>query len=141
MTSRSGQQFLVWKTQLECGHLGGGISDFDWLPEHGHTHDRETEEKMKLAQARGADVSLQMGWHMTSGRWMEPQTHDQCYKCKCHKRIVSFEPIGPLTWEGDRVMTTKRAKQERLQEAQCRADELRSQLARVESEIKGLAGQ
>lgn len=141
MTSRSGEPFSGWKVLLSCGHLGGAISDPDWLPEYGHTHDRETEEKMLQAQARGADVSLQMGWHMASGQWMEPRTHDDCWKCKCHRRIVSFEPLGPLTWPGDRVVTTKRAKQERLREAECRADELRSQLARVETEIQGLTGQ
>jgi hypothetical protein len=138
--SQTGKQYLAWKVVLSCGHIDSPVlSGFEWKPEHGHIRDEALETKIRAGIDSG---KLTMDWHFAShlatGHWMEPQTHDACWKCKCCKRIASFEPAGRLTWKGDRLLTTKKAKQLRLHTAQDRAADLRNQLARVEAEIASL---
>jgi hypothetical protein len=77
----------------------------------------------------------------------EPQTGTDCNICANLRRVVSYEPIGLLTWPGDSARPSPEALARQLRSADARVDELTQQLAdaranaaKLRNEAKGMRG-
>lgn len=132
----NGRHWAAWTVLLSCGHVDYYVfTDPDWRPEHGHRPDPEMAEKARRGLARPDldDRSRRYFEPRLAGEWPEPETGDECAACVCSRRIISFEPLGPLTWPGDSERPSREALTRRLSAAETEADELRERLAKAEA--------
>jgi hypothetical protein len=134
-SSKTGERYASWTILLSCGHVDSIIADFGWQPEHGHKPQPELAEKMRLLLDRDdVDDSLRQYIELRlPGGWPKPETGAECNDCVYLRRIVSFEPIGPLTWPGDDERPSREVLTRRLHAAEAKADRLREQLAEAEA--------
>jgi hypothetical protein len=139
-SSRTGKRYATWTVLLACGHFGRVVTDFDWRPEHGHRPQPQKAEKYRewLAKPGGSDVGrLAMEAELLDG-CPEPQTRDSCADCVCRRRIVSFKPMGPLTWPGDEERPSREVLTRQLTAAEKEPDKLRARLEEAEARASEL---
>jgi hypothetical protein len=138
---RTGRLFAAWTVFLSCGHFNGHVvTDLDWRPKHGHRPTPEMVEKVRplLDKADLADSVREHIEQRLPGGWPKPQTGQDCAECVYLPRIVSFEPIGPLTWAGDDERPSREVLTRHLKAAEGHADKLRAQLAEAEAKAAEL---
>jgi hypothetical protein len=132
--SKKGRHYLRWKVLLSCGHLDHALSNPDWSPEQGHSRNVEMYEKYQEMINTGQLTPNY--WHkarMINGCAMEPETHTGCFDCVYQRRIISYDPVGPLTWTGDPERPSRALLQRRLKDAEARRDQLQHDLAMAEA--------
>jgi len=77
-------------------------------------------------------------WKQSFWTGAQPQTRVGCADCVCARRIVSFEPIGPLTWPGDEERPSREVLTRKLTAAEEQTGELRARLAEAEGKAREL---
>jgi hypothetical protein len=140
----------MWAVRLSCGHRTKESVPVGWLPEHGHRQDpgkarklREHWAKVDNEDALGHYRDFLLPW--VEDGCPEPQTGTDCNICANLRRVVSYEPIGLLTWPGDSARPSPEALARQLRSADARVDELTQQLAdarvnaaKLRNEAKGM---
>lgn len=132
----TGHPFAAWTVLLSCGHANSHVvTDIAWRPEHGHTPTPDMVEKVRplLDTDDLADSVREYIEQRLPGGWPEPQTGQDCAACAYSRRIISWQPIGPLTWPGDDERPSRAVLTRRIRAAEAQADQLREQLARAEA--------
>ncbi len=117
----------VWSVRLSCGHRTKEFVPVGWLPEHGHRRDSEKAKKLREHWARVNDEDALGHYRHCLQSWIEdgcpePQTGTDCNMCANLRDMVSYEPIGPLTWPGDSARPSSEALARQLRSAEARVD-------------------
>jgi hypothetical protein len=117
-----------WAVRLSCGHRMTKYTAVGWLPEHGHKRDPEKAKAIREAyKDRGDPGGFLLPW--AEDDCPVPFTHYDCHMCANLRPIVSYNPIGLLTWPGDSARPSRETLTQQLRSVEARADELTAQLA------------
>jgi hypothetical protein len=135
-SSDSKREYAAWTVILSCGHVDSAIiTEADWRPEHGHKPNPELAERGRRMLARKNCPDATRSWcePRVADGYPEPDTGQNCSSCDYLRRIIPFEPIGPLTWPGDRERPSRATLTRRLNAAERETMELEEKLARVKA--------
>jgi hypothetical protein len=122
-----------WKVRLSCGLPTTNSTPVGWLPEHGFTRDPEKAEKIREKM----DGKWEPGDFLL--HWVEqdcpsPRPDKECIECAHLRPIVSYEPIGRLTWPGDTARPSPDAMKKQLDSAESRVHRLMAELEQAEQD-------
>lgn len=136
---KEGHTYAGWSVLLSCGHLKHAwcIDDLDWRPEHGHKPNaKEAEHRRRALEEKGSKwpewMRSEYETRLAEG-WLEPPSMDDCNDCVWNRRMVSWKPIGRLTWKGDSAHPSRAAANRMLQDAEIRVAEAEEALARAKA--------
>lgn len=121
-----------WAVRLSCGHRRNPLVPVGWLPEHGHKRDPEKAQKVR-ERMEGKWEPGDFLLHWIEQDCPDPMIDDDCNECAYERRIVSYEPIGRLTWPGDSARPSREALKHQLDSAQSRVHRLMAELADAEA--------
>jgi hypothetical protein len=141
---KEGHHYAGWTVRLSCGHLNEAwcIRDLDWRPEHGHhPNPKEAERARRALKEKGSKwpewLRLEYEARLAEG-WLEPPSVKDCHDCVWNRRMVSWKPIGRLTWKGDGAHPSRAAANRMLQDSEIRVLEAEEALARAKADAARL---
>lgn len=134
-----GHLYASWTVLLSCGHCCHHIvADADWRSEQGHKPNPRAAAKAREILAQGKDNDGWFEHRLAPGDWPEPSIGEECAPCAYQRRIVAYDPIGPLTKPPPGPPA---ALERTLDDARARVEHLRAQLAQAESDERLLEGE
>lgn len=134
---KEGHPYAGWTVRLSCGHFEDAwyIDDLDWRPEHGHRpNPKEAQRRRRELEEKGSKWSewLRSEYEARlAEEWLEPPSVEDCHDCVWNRRMVSWKPIGRLTWKGDSARPSNAAVMRQLQDAEIRVAEAEEEFARA----------
>lgn len=135
-----------WRVELSCGHVSEVCTDSSWNPADGpRLADPERLRKMVADFESSPTLQVQddQGIHEHMRRmldlgWPTPQPDTNCHACVSVRYIVAYQRVG---WLIPKKAEPKKPKppshtslQRRLKQKEAEAEQLRSELARLDAE-------
>jgi len=133
-----------WRVTLSCGHVDDhAVTAIDWKPEDGPWRMAADSPRLRemeqwwLSEERDSEERDPELWEhylrMIAEGWPIPQTEKDCFVCKHARRVVAYEPIGPLVPKPKLPKPPRKPSREslerRLAQVQAEAEKLQEQLA------------